>query len=97
MASAEDKAAATTLKQKGNKAFAEHDWPTAIEFYTKAIDKNDRDPSFFCNRAQANIKLEAYGYAIADASAAIELDKDYVKVSQSLHILCAHMRGRADV
>ncbi|KAK5064660.1 hypothetical protein LTR84_000494 [Exophiala bonariae] len=79
MAAASDKTAATALKQKGNKAFAEHDWPTAIDFYTKAIEKYDQDPSFFCNRAQANIKLEAYGYAIADATSAIELDKDYVK------------------
>ena len=29
---------------------------------------------------QANIKLEAYGYAIADATRAVELDPSYVKV-----------------
>lgn len=50
MASAAE--AAVALKQKGNKAFAQHDWPTAIDFYTQAIDKHDKDPSFFCNRAQ---------------------------------------------
>lgn len=44
--------AATALKQQGNKAFAEHDWPTAVEFYTQAIDKYDKEPSFFSNRAQ---------------------------------------------
>jgi serine/threonine-protein phosphatase 5 len=80
MVTAEDKTAATALKQQGNKAFAGHDWPTAIEFYTKAID--DTQPSFFCNRAQAQIKLEAYGYAIADASKAIELDNNYIKVGK---------------
>lgn len=69
------------MKQQGNKAFSGHDWPTAIDFYTQAIEKDDTDPSFFCNRAQTNLKLEAYGYAIADASKAIELDKNYVKVS----------------
>ena len=78
--SADDKAAATALKVKGNKAFAGHDWLAAVDYYTKAIDKNDSDPSFYCNRAQANIKLEAYGYAVADATKAIELDKDYIKV-----------------
>lgn len=89
---------ATELKQKGNQAFKEHDWLNAVHFYTKAIEANDKDPSFFCNRAQvnsalcfcfcessaysaqANIKLESYGYAIADASKAIELDNSYVKV-----------------
>lgn len=79
MASANVIAEATALKQKGNKAFAQHDWPSAIDFYTQAIDMNDQDPSFFCNRAQANIKLEAYGYAIADATKAIELDEGYIK------------------
>ena len=78
--SAADKSAATALKAKGNKAFTEHDWLGAVDYYTKAIEKYDADPSFFCNRAQANIKLESYGYAIADATSAIDLDKDYIKV-----------------
>ena len=80
MVTAADKEAASGLKQQGNKAFAAHDWPTAIDFYTQAIEKNDTDPLFFCNRAQVNIKTEAYGYAIADASKALELDKNYIKV-----------------
>lgn len=80
MASAEDRAAATALKDQGNKAFKEHDWPAAIDFYTRAIEKNDADPVLYSNRAQAQIKVEAYGYGIADASKAIELDPDFVKV-----------------
>ncbi len=43
---------ALALKQKGNQAFKEHDWPKAVDFYTKAIELNDKDPSFYCNRAQ---------------------------------------------
>jgi serine/threonine-protein phosphatase 5 len=50
-----DVEAATALKLKGNKAFAEHDWPRAIDWYTQAIEKNDKDASFFCNRAQAGL------------------------------------------
>lgn len=49
---ADSEAAATALKVKGNKAFAQHDWPSAIDLYTKAIEKNGKDPSFYCNRAQ---------------------------------------------
>ncbi|KAL1957669.1 hypothetical protein VTO42DRAFT_5646 [Malbranchea cinnamomea] len=75
----EGKEAAIALKLEGNKAFARHDWEEALDFYTKAIEKYDKDPSFFCNRAQVNIKLEAYGFAIADATTAIELDPSYVK------------------
>ena len=43
---------AVDLKNKGNKAFASGDWPTAIDFYSKAIDKNDKEPTFYTNRAQ---------------------------------------------
>lgn len=43
---------AIALKEKGNKAFKEHDWPTAIEFYSQAIDTYDKEPSFYTNRAQ---------------------------------------------
>lgn len=46
------KEAAVALKVQGNKAFANHDWNEALEFYTKAIETYDKDPSFFCNRAQ---------------------------------------------
>lgn len=49
MPSAEE---ATALKEKGNQAFKEHDWPTAIKYYTKAIEANDKEPSFYTNRAQ---------------------------------------------
>ncbi|KAK3169377.1 hypothetical protein OEA41_008760 [Lepraria neglecta] len=67
------------LKAQGNKYFAGHEWLNAIDYYTKAIDLYDQDPLYYCNRAQANIKLEQYGYAIADAKKAIELDPKCVK------------------
>lgn len=50
MASAQEEANA--LKVQGNKAFAQHDWPTAVDFYNQAIEKYDQEPSFFSNRAQ---------------------------------------------
>ena len=43
---------AVDLKNKGNKAFAAGDWPAAIDFYTKAIELNDKEPTFYTNRAQ---------------------------------------------
>ena len=45
---------AAESKAKGNKYFACHEWLNAIDYYTKAIDLYDRDPSFFCNRAQVD-------------------------------------------
>ena len=43
---------AAKLKAQGNKCFASHEWLDAIDYYTKAIDLYDQDPSFYCNRAQ---------------------------------------------
>lgn len=50
MTSAEEEAVA--LKNEGNKAFAAHDWPLAIEKYSKAIDLDPKQPSYYSNRAQ---------------------------------------------
>ena len=36
--------------------------------------------NIFTNFFQTNIKLEAYGYAVADATKAVELDGSYIKV-----------------
>lgn len=55
---------AVALKEKGNKAFKEHDWPTAIECYTKAIELNDRDVSFYTNRAQVCVCLLSLEYPL---------------------------------
>ena len=43
---------AVELKNQGNAAFKNKDWATAVECYTKAIEKNDKEPSFYTNRAQ---------------------------------------------
>jgi serine/threonine-protein phosphatase 5 len=52
MSSPEEQAVA--FKNEGNTAFAAHDWPKAIELYTKAIELNDKEPVYYSNRAQVN-------------------------------------------
>jgi hypothetical protein len=54
MASPEEQAVA--FKNDGNKAFSAHDWPTAIDFYTKAIELDDKKPVYYSNRAQVCLK-----------------------------------------
>lgn len=66
-------------KDKGNKAIGEKDWAKAIECYTKAIELDDSNVVFYSNRAQAHIKTEAFGLAMADANKAIELNPNFVK------------------
>jgi len=51
---------AVALKDKGNKAFKEHDWPTAIEFYTLAINADGKEPSFYTNRAQVRSAVRMF-------------------------------------
>jgi serine/threonine-protein phosphatase 5 len=43
---------AVAFKNEGNKAFAAHDWLTAIDFYSKAIELDDKEPTYYANRAQ---------------------------------------------
>jgi len=45
-------AEAVELKNKGNEAFKNKKWPEALSYYSQAIEKNDKEPSFFTNRAQ---------------------------------------------
>ena len=52
MATPEEKA--VSLKNEGNKAFTAHDWPAAIDFYTQAIKLNDKEPTYYANRAQVS-------------------------------------------
>jgi tetratricopeptide (TPR) repeat protein len=48
--------------------------------YTQAIEERPDHAIYYANRAAAHIRLEEYGSAIADASKAIEVDPDYIKV-----------------
>jgi serine/threonine-protein phosphatase 5 len=50
-------AQAIALKDEGNKAFAAHDWPKAVDLYTKAIELDDKVPAYFSNRAQVLVHL----------------------------------------
>jgi serine/threonine-protein phosphatase 5 len=46
-----------------------HDFKNAARLYSDAIEKNPSEPTLWCNRAYARMKLEEYGYALSDASA----------------------------
>lgn len=48
----------------------------AIDMFTKAIEINDRDPSYFVNRAHCFFNLERYEECIADCDSAIALDSE---------------------
>ncbi|KAL1512939.1 hypothetical protein ABEB36_002438 [Hypothenemus hampei] len=78
-ASKEDIEEAEKFKTQANECFKKQDFNTAIELYTKAIEKNPYLAVYYANRSFAYLKTECFGYALSDASKAIELDKTYVK------------------
>lgn len=53
----------------------------AIDHYTKAIELNPTVAVYYGNRSFAHMKMESYGFALADANKALELDKTYIKVT----------------
>jgi len=64
---------AQALKKKGNDFFVEGDYISAEDYYSQAISKDPRDPTFFTNRAVTRIKLEKWEDVEHDARAAINL------------------------
>ncbi|KAI8088396.1 hypothetical protein BDF21DRAFT_334731, partial [Thamnidium elegans] len=57
-------------------------FPAAIEKYTEAIQVNPNVASYYTNRAFCHLKLESYGYAIADSDKALEVDPNFTKVKK---------------
>ncbi|CAH0728578.1 unnamed protein product, partial [Brenthis ino] len=77
--SQEDIEEAEELKNRANNFFKIQNYNRAIELYTEAIEKNPTNAVYFANRSISNLRLENFGYALNDASKAIDLDKFYTK------------------
>ncbi|KAL6964277.1 Outer envelope protein 64, mitochondrial [Sarracenia purpurea var. burkii] len=67
------------LKEKGNAAFKGKQWNRAVSYYSDAIKLNDRNATYYCNRAAAYLELGCFREAEEDCSRAISLDKKNVK------------------
>ena len=76
---AETAAAAEAAKDLGNAAFKDKHFNDAVNHYSDALKLNPHSAVYLSNRAFAHIRLENYGSAVADASAAIKLDPTYIK------------------
>jgi serine/threonine-protein phosphatase 5 len=67
--------------------YLEQDFEAAIKLYTDAINLDPFNAQYYGNRSFAYIKTECFGYGLADANKALELDRTYVKVCCSLSIV----------
>ncbi|XP_039677192.1 tetratricopeptide repeat protein 12 isoform X2 [Perca fluviatilis] len=70
---------ATALKDKGNEAFAQEDYETAVQYYSDGLaELRDMQP-LYTNRAQAYIKLGKYQEAISDCEWALKCNERCIK------------------
>ena len=81
---AEDKANADKLKQKGNSLMSGKKYDEAIQSYTEAINHDSTNPVYYSNRAAAHSSKGDHLLAIGDAEKAIEVDPSYVKAYHRL-------------
>ena len=63
-------ATALAFKAEGNQFFKNKQYEKAIEQYTKAIEADDRDVTFFSNRSACYAALEKWEEAAADGKKA---------------------------
>lgn len=69
---------ALALKKVGNDRYKAEDFEDAIIFYSAALQIK-KDPVFYSNRSACYSALEKHEEVIKDASAAIDIKRDYVK------------------
>ncbi|XP_036927568.1 tetratricopeptide repeat protein 12 isoform X1 [Acanthopagrus latus] len=70
---------ATALKDKGNEAYAQGDYETAVKYYSDGLaELRDMQP-LYTNRAQAYIKLGKYKEAISDCEWALKCNERCIK------------------
>ncbi|XP_008941129.1 PREDICTED: tetratricopeptide repeat protein 12, partial [Merops nubicus] len=70
---------ANALKEKGNVAFREGDYATAIQRYTEGLEKLRDKQELYTNRAQAYLKIHEYEKALRDCEWALKCNEKFVK------------------
>lgn len=67
------------LKKKGNGAYSAKQFQEAINYYTAAINLDDKNYVLFSNRCAAFVGLDLYEQALADADSCIRIKPDWAK------------------
>ncbi|KAK8794646.1 hypothetical protein WA158_001627 [Blastocystis sp. Blastoise] len=80
-----------TLNTIGNVAFYEKNYEKAIKYYTKAIEKNENEAKYYCNRSAACLCIERNTDALEDAQKAVDLnpkwDRCYSREASAFYAL----------
>lgn len=73
------KAAAAAHKEQGNNFFKQGKYEQAIAGYTRAIESDATDPTFFSNRAACFAALGRWQESADDARQCVTLDRTFIK------------------
>jgi len=90
-----DKEQAERLKNEGNDFMKQERYEDALKNYTKAIQMDNKNPVYFCNRAAAYSKLNNHVFALEDCQRAIEIDPSYSKAYGRMGLAYASLNDHA--
>ena len=98
---------ALVLKEEGNKAFKEEKYKLAYDFYSKAIEEQQKLTDkgtiaiLLCNRAAVHLKTQNYAQCVTDCEMAItiapRLMKAYYRRAQAYSALGDSKKAYADL
>nr|VVW87819.1 unnamed protein product [Nymphaea colorata] len=83
--------AAHKFKEQGNQAYKNQDYAKAITFYTKAIEVDQLDPSYFTNRALCYYNLNKFEECIKDCDRAIKINNNLPKAWKKKSQACLNL------
>jgi len=75
----DNKAKALEAKKEGNGFYKQKKWNEAIEAYSRAIELDDTEVSFFSNRSACYVGLKDYENSLKDAEKCIEIKPGFAK------------------
>ena len=82
---------AARFKEEGNTAYKNAQYAKAIGLYTRAIEADPHDPSFYSNRALCYFNLEKYQECVTDCDQALGLNPTFVKALRKKASALAHL------
>lgn len=92
MASETEKLDAETFKNQGNEFMKQDKYKEAFVCFTKAIEIDNNNAIYYCNRAASSSKLGDNRAALEDSKKAVEIDPTYSKGYGRMGLAYARMR-----
>lgn len=82
---------AQKYKELGNQAYKSQDYSKALNYYSKAIEADSTDPSFFSNRSLCYYNLNRFQECLMDCERALRINPHFVKVLKKKSQACLNL------